>query len=109
LYGFALDWWGFGVLLHEMLIGLPPFADDNRQILFRKITSEEPSFSYYDEQVSISSEAKDLINKLLVKDPKNRIKPEEIPFHPFFKKISFDDIYKRKITAPFVPKIVYIY
>jgi protein kinase A len=90
-----------------MLVGLPPFDDQDKKALFNKIINDEPTFCFYDERPLISPDAKDLVNKLLHKDPKMRIKPEDIPFHPFFKKLCFDDILKRKITAPFVPKIVY--
>jgi serine/threonine protein kinase len=105
-YGFAFDWWGYGILLHEMLVGAPPFVDDCKAQLFHKIVKEDPSFRYYSDSVKLSRDAKDLINKLLAKNPRDRIKPESIPLHPFFKDISFDDIYKRKVIAPFVPKIV---
>jgi serine/threonine protein kinase len=105
-YGFSLDWWGFGILLYEMLIGVPPFADDNRTRLFKKIVTDEPKFTYYSDRINVSNEARDLISKLLAKNPKDRIKPDKIPLHPFFKDISFDDIFKRKAVVPFVPKIV---
>ena len=85
---------------------MPPFTDNNKQILFKKIVNEEPSYMYFKEKVSVSSEARDLIAKLLAKDPNDRIKPENIPFHPFFKSLSFDEVYKRKVNAPFIPKIV---
>jgi serine/threonine protein kinase len=105
-YGFAFDWWGFGVLLHELLVGAPPFVDENKTKLFTKIVNEEPSFCYFGEKVKISKEAKDLICRLLAKNPRDRLKPDRIPFHPFFKGVSFDEIFKRKVAAPFVPKIV---
>jgi serine/threonine protein kinase len=105
-YGFGLDWWGFGILLYEMLIGVPPFTDENKTQLFKKIVTGEPTFKYFNDKVSISKEAKDLILKLLAKRPKDRIKPESISQHAFFKNIRFDDIHKRKVIAPFIPKIV---
>jgi serine/threonine protein kinase len=105
-YGFALDWWGFGIILHEMLVGVPPFSDNNKQALFKRIVNDEPDFTYFKERVAISAEARNLISKLLHKKPKQRIKPEDIPFHPFFKNISFDEVFKKKINSPFVPKIV---
>jgi serine/threonine protein kinase len=107
-YGFSLDWWGFGILLHEMMVGVPPFMDESKSALFKKIVNDEPSYRYYNEKISVSKEAKDLISKLLAKSPKDRIKPENIPFHPFFRDISFDEIFKKKVSAPFVPKIVRI-
>ena len=31
-YGMAVDWWSLGTLLYEMIVGLPPFYDRNRQV-----------------------------------------------------------------------------
>jgi serine/threonine protein kinase len=92
-----------------MLVGIPPFTDENKQALFKKIVHDEPSYNYFGEKVTVSKEAKDLISKLLAKRPKDRIKPEDIPFHPFFKDLSFDEIIKRKVKAPFVPMIVNLF
>jgi protein kinase A len=89
-----------------MLVGVPPFVDENKQMLFKKIINEDPSFYYYSDRVKVSREAKDLILRLLAKNPRDRIKPENIPLHPFFKGVNFEEIFKRKIAAPFVPKIV---
>lgn len=36
-YGFSVDWWGLGTLMHEMLLGLPPFYDKNRQKMLKLI------------------------------------------------------------------------
>jgi len=102
-YGFSFDWWGYGVLLYEMLFGKPSFYDNNRTTLFKKIIFEEPN---YTTNRSVSNEAVNLIRQLLDKNIKKRINPEKIPSHPFFsKKINFDDIASLKIKPPFKPKV----
>lgn len=43
-YGKACDWWSFGCVIYEMLTGLPPFYDKNKNDVFFKITSRNPNF-----------------------------------------------------------------
>jgi protein-serine/threonine kinase len=100
-YGFNFDWWGFGNILYEMLFGYPAFSDQNKTNLFKKIVYSEPTFK----GANLSSDALDLIKCLLKKDPKERIKPEDIPSHPWFKGINFEEILSLKTIPPFKPKI----
>lgn len=101
-YNFNFDWWGFGVILYELLHGCPPFSDrcGNKNHIFRKICMEEPEYK------GISVEAEDLIKSLLKKNRKDRIKPDFIPLHPFFNGIDFNEIQKLKVTPPIQPKII---
>jgi len=100
-YGFNFDWWGFGNILYEMLFGFPPFSDRNKSDLFKKIVYQEPSFR----GINISDDAQDLLKRLLKKDPKERIKPHEIPSHPWFKNLNFEDIMNLRVDPPFKPKV----
>jgi serine/threonine protein kinase len=104
-YGFNFDWWGFGILVYEMLVGVPPFQDDSRHKLFNKIKTKEPNYKYYGNKISISDDAIDLISKLLMKEPEKRIQFESIKNHKWFEGIDFDDILKKKIKSPFIPKV----
>ena len=40
-YGVCVDWWALGVLTYEMLVGQPPFEEDNEDGLFRSILNDE--------------------------------------------------------------------
>ncbi len=40
-YSKAVDWWSLGVIIYEMLVGLPPFYTTNKDKLFRKIISKQ--------------------------------------------------------------------
>jgi protein-serine/threonine kinase len=100
-YGFNFDWWGFGNILYEMIFGYPPFNDQNKSNLFKKIVYQEPSYR----GTNVSAEALDLLKKLLKKDPRERIKPSEIPSHPWFKGVNFEDIMNQRVVPPFKPKI----
>lgn len=68
-YGQEVDYWSIGIILYVMLCGFPPFYNENNQALFQSILDVQYEFPspYWD---NISEPAKDLIRKLLVKDPK---------------------------------------
>jgi serine/threonine protein kinase len=105
-YGYNYDWWAFGIIIYEMLIGIPPFYNDSKTELYRDIVYNEPDFKFLGIDVNISNEAKDLLLQLLKKDPKERIKPENIPKHSWFEGINFDYILLRKLIPPYIPNLV---
>lgn len=84
-YGKEVDLWSVGVIMYILLCGFPPFYDDNTAALFKQIMAGSFSFPspYWD---NVSSEAKDLINKLLVVDPKKRLTAKEVLSHPWIMK-----------------------
>ena len=100
------DWWSFGILLFEMLCGLPPFYVENLDKMYEMIKSSAVKFP---KRISLSEDAKDVIRKLLEKNPKKRLGSqngiEEIKKHPFFASIDFDLIVQKKIPAPFIPEL----
>jgi serine/threonine protein kinase len=71
------------------LCGFPPFYDENNQKLFKKILKADYSFPtpYWDD---ISKEAKDLISKLLIAKPEDRLSGDEVKKHPWMEK--FDEL-----------------
>jgi serum/glucocorticoid-regulated kinase 2 len=101
-----VDWWSFGILLYEMLNGIPPFYVDNVDKMYEMIKSEPVKFH---KRIKLSEDAKDIIIKLLEKNPKKRMGSkngiEEIKKHPFFANIDFDAILEKKIPAPFIPEL----
>ena len=97
----AADWWTFGIFVFELLFGSTPFRGARRDDTFENITKRELVFPT---TPNVSTEAKDLITKLLVRDPTKRLGvngADEIKQHPFFKDVNWALIRDR--TPPFVP------
>lgn len=70
-YDQSADMWSVGVILFVLLVGYPPFASENQNVLFQKIRTADYTFRAND-WAGISSEAKELIANLLVVDPTQR-------------------------------------
>ncbi|EAY02261.1 AGC family protein kinase [Trichomonas vaginalis G3] len=77
-YDFAVDIWGIGVLLYEFLTGNAPFEEPERDKTIERIKSVNIKFP--DDMPEL---AKDLIQKLLQKDPTKRISLGEVGSHPW--------------------------
>ena len=77
--GSCVDIWSSGIVLFAMLCGYLPFTDSNEQKLFKKIVEGKLYFPYF-----LSEQAKDLLNKVLTKDPLKRITINKIKKHPWF-------------------------
>lgn len=91
-YSKAVDIWSLGCLLYTILCGFPPFYDDDSNKLTLKILNGDYTFlsPWWDE---ISVEAKDLISKMLVINPNNRITVDEIFNHAWIKDSIFYNDY----------------
>jgi len=100
-----VDWWSLGILLYEMIVGLPPFFSENTNLMYELISKANlrtPSF--------VSDTARDLLEKLLKRNPDDRLGagPEDemaIRKHPFFADIDFDKLYRKEIEPEFKPRL----
>ncbi|NXP09597.1 KPCD kinase, partial [Thinocorus orbignyianus] len=100
-YTFSVDWWSFGVLLYEMLIGQSPFHGDDEDELFESIRVDTPHYPRW-----ITKESKDILEKLFERDPTRRLGVTgNIRDHPFFKTINWTALEKREVDPPFRPKV----
>ncbi len=82
-YDFACDIWSMGVILYIMLCGYPPFEGDNNKEIFKRILQQKLDFDPDDWDI-ISLEAKDLIGRMLQKEPACRISAIDALNHPWF-------------------------
>jgi protein-serine/threonine kinase len=104
-YDSTVDWWSLGCVLYELLIGRAPFriclGDSLNEDLYKKKILI-PDY--------VCEDAKDLITKLLVVEPKKRLGygengAKKIKHHPFFKGINWDDVWNQRINPPFIPNL----
>ena len=89
--GFKIDVWATGIILYAMLCGYLPFEDKNNDILFKKILECKVKYPKY-----VGEKAKDLIKKILVKEPDERITISQIKKHPFF--IKGKNLFEEKFS-----------
>uniref|UniRef100_A0A2I3RZ59 non-specific serine/threonine protein kinase n=1 Tax=Pan troglodytes TaxID=9598 RepID=A0A2I3RZ59_PANTR len=104
-YGRAVDWWGLGVVMYEMMCGRLPFYNQDHERLFELILMEEIRFPR-----TLSPEAKSLLAGLLKKDPKQRLgggpsDAKEVMEHRFFLSINWQDVVQKKLLPPFKPQV----
>ncbi|KAF0690515.1 Aste57867_18105 [Aphanomyces stellatus] len=92
-HGTAVDWWGLGMVLFEMLTGMPPWYTRNRQDLYARIRDAPLEIPHY-----LSPESASLIRSLLHRDPEKRLGGRkgqgaaQVKAHPFFRSVDWDGL-----------------
>lgn len=99
----TLDWWCLGVLIYEMLVGIPPFYDKNQNKMLERISRGK---IYWPDQqkhgLTVALDAQDLISKVSLSDLKlcdkekatrlGRNGAQEVLSHPFFSSVNIQGI-----------------
>ncbi|KAG7037059.1 putative serine/threonine protein kinase IREH1 [Cucurbita argyrosperma subsp. argyrosperma] len=101
-HGATADWWSVGIILFELIVGIPPFNAEHPQTIFDNILNRKIPWPQIPEEMS--HDAQDLIDRLLTEDPHQRlgaIGAHEVKQHMFFKDINWDTLARQK--AAFVP------
>ncbi|XP_042575401.1 serine/threonine-protein kinase N1b isoform X3 [Cyprinus carpio] len=104
-YTRAVDWWGLGVLIYEMLVGESPFPGDDEEEVFDSIVNDEVRYPRF-----LSTEAIGIMRRLLRRNPERRLgsserDAEDIKKQPFFRNIDWDALLQRRVPPPFVPAV----
>ncbi|XP_022537338.1 ribosomal protein S6 kinase beta-2 [Astyanax mexicanus] len=101
----AVDWWSLGALMFDMMTGSPPFTGENRKKTIDKILKCKICLPPY-----LTPDARDLIKKLLKKNPSQRLGSgkgdcADIQKHPFFRHINWDDLLHKRVEPPYRPSL----
>ncbi|KAM4525189.1 calcium/calmodulin-dependent protein kinase type II subunit gamma isoform 7-T7 [Odontesthes bonariensis] len=81
-YGKPVDIWACGVILYILLVGYPPFWDEDQHKLYQQIKAGAYDFPS-PEWDTVTPEAKNLINQMLTINPAKRITAEQALKHPW--------------------------
>uniref|UniRef100_A0A673Y8A0 protein kinase C n=1 Tax=Salmo trutta TaxID=8032 RepID=A0A673Y8A0_SALTR len=104
-YTRAVDWWGLGVLVYEMLVGESPFPGDDEEEVFDSIVNDEVRYPRF-----LSTEAIAIMRRLLRRNPERRLgsgekNADEVKKQPLFRSMDWEALLQRRLPPPFVPNI----
>jgi len=108
------DWWSFGILIYELLFGNTPFFNMDKNRMYELIEVGELKFPKTIKiegtvrNLKVSDEAKNIITKLLEKNPGSRLGKtglNEIKSHPFFGNLNFENLKNKKLKSPYKPTV----
>ena len=100
-----MDWWAFGGLIYQMLLQQSPFRGEDEDEIYDAILADEPLYPIHMPRDSVG-----ILQKLLTREPEARLgsgptDAQEIMSHAFFKNVNWEDVYAKRVPAPFLPQI----
>eukprot|EP01066_Platyproteum_vivax_P014325 Platyproteum_vivax@DN6421_c0_g1_i1.p1 len=104
-HGKAVDWWTLGILIYEMIVGYPPFVDEDPMGIYQKILSGKIVFpKFFDRNLKL------LVKKLLTADLGKRFGNlkngvDDIKTSKWFVGLSWHDLFLKRIPAPYKPVV----
>ncbi|KAF2769617.1 Pkinase-domain-containing protein [Teratosphaeria nubilosa] len=103
-YDFTVDWWSLGAIGFDLLTGSPPFGGNNHAKIQQNILKQKLQLPYF-----LGPDAKDLLTRLLRKEPNKRLggtQPKDLKVlksHRFFRKIDWRKLERREMEPPIQP------
>ncbi|CAM9347467.1 unnamed protein product [Chrysoparadoxa australica] len=100
-HGTSVDWWGLGMLMYEMLTGLPPWYTKDRQKLFERLRGAPLVIPN-----GISAPSCSIIQGLLTRNPAKRLGAlgaQQVMAHAFFRGLDWAELAAKRIPAPLNP------
>lgn len=124
-HGCAVDWWAFGILIYEFLVGQPPFWDQNPMKIYEQYVCQTPFHTLKSRRLialrrivegkvrypsAMSADARDIIGSLCTVDTTKRLGnmrggAGDVKSHPWFRNIDWDMLYHRRVKGPIVPHL----
>lgn len=105
-YDFAVDWWSLGAIGFDLLTGSPPFGGNNHTKIQQNILKQKLQLPYF-----LGPDAKDLLTRLLRKEPHKRLCGTEVKglktlkSHRFFRRIDWKKLERREVEPPIQPVV----
>jgi serine/threonine protein kinase len=102
-HGYSVDWWGLGMVLYEMLTGLPPWYTTDRVKLYERVKNAPLIFPRL-----VPPDAQEIIKGLLDRDPLRRFGSSQATLdymkgHIFFESIQWDALVRKEVPSPYKP------
>ena len=105
-HSYTSDFFSLGVIIYEMILKKRPYIGKNRQEIKEKMSKGEVQIKNNEIPKGWSAEIVDFVNKLLIKNPDNRLGSKgfsELKFHPWLRFYDWKSTYLKKEKAPFIP------
>ncbi|XP_024864237.1 serine/threonine-protein kinase N2 [Kryptolebias marmoratus] len=104
-YTRAVDWWGLGVLIYEMLVGESPFPGEDEEEVFDSIVNDDVQYP-----TNLPPDAVSIMQKLLKRNPLKRLgagerDANEVKGEKFYETIDWEALMSKKLKPPFLPSI----
>jgi len=102
----SVDYFALGVMGYEFMMGVRPYLGPNRKEIKEKIMAKQVVIHRKDIKNGWGLEAADFINRLLQRKPGKRLGAHgisEVKNHIWFKNYNWNDLYNKKLIAPYIP------